>query len=259
MDMQTITAEPIAENVKSPIRPARATPLNVFDPLKRNFYVLSYSLDEVEFFDEALTDHFNFIHLYFDIHNSCKTAGGPHIIMDQLVHIIKNDRDAVVLGHSCNGYIAHQLASVMPQISHCVIVDAFNEFKKEDYVRKNALISLAANLYRQVIKNRDPGYPLSLARHFLRNLRKPKIAYDLGVREGAESFYREVQNYPAMNDCIFFRATRSSMSNPEHGPNWRPYVKGVFHLIPVKADHVAIKEHRKEIAGHIIRIAFNKN
>jgi surfactin synthase thioesterase subunit len=256
--MQPTLSQP-ARPAPPVVRPAKATSLNGHLPSRRNFYVLSYSPGEIEFMDDELTDNFNFIHLYFDIHNSCKVPGGAQLIMKQLAGILRNDKQAIVLGHSCNGYVAHQLAAILPQISHCVIVDAFNEFLHDEYVRKNPIRSLATNLYRQMIQNRDPGYLMSLARHFLRNLRKPKIAYDYGVREGAECFYHTVRNSPCINDCIFFRATRSTMSNPRHGWNWRPYVGGKFHLLPIRADHVAIKEHRKEIAAHIVRIVLHKS
>ena len=233
--------------------------LNTYHASKKNIYLLSYSRKFDYFTNTLLADEFNLILLYYDLHNSYKIENGASLMMSQFAELFENEHEGIVLGHSFDGYIASQLASILPAINYCVLIDTANTFEAEKYINKHVVRSLFQNLYRQIAIRRDFGYPFSLVRHVVRNLRKPKKEYDHSVRTGAEFFFKNVTFSPIINNCIFFKATRSCMGNKEHGLNWKPYVAGDFDLIDIVADHVTIKAQYDLIASHIVRIIKENN
>ena len=233
--------------------------LNTQNPARRNLYLLSYSRQFDYFVNTVLADEFNLMLVYYDLHSSYKIENGAELMMAQCVELFAHEREGIVLGHSFDGYMASQLASVLPTVNYCVLIDTTNAFEAEKYVNKHVVKSLVQNLYRQIALRGDFGYPFSLVRHVVRNLKRPQKDYDRSVRLGADFFLKNVAFSPIINHCIFFKATRSCMANQEHGLNWRPYVSGNFHLINIVADHVTIKEQYDRIAGHIVRIIKENN
>jgi hypothetical protein len=184
---------------------------------------------------------------------------GSQLIMAELITIIEQDDDAIVFGHSFNGYIAHQLACFLPQISYCVMIDSYNFFELGAYKGKHFFSNLLGNMYKQIIKNKDYIYPFWLLRNYYRN--QTFVQSDAGIdfTKGVDSFLEHFKNKLAINNCIFFKASRSFFRYKEHGYSWEPYVKGQFYLKNIITDHKHIMDTINTAMAEYIYEKVSKN
>lgn len=221
----------------------KAIALNTPSAKKRNFYILSYSPGEdLLFRGEHLSNYFNLIYLYYDLYNCYKIENGSQSIVCELTKIIERDDDAIVFGHSFNGYVAHQLACILPQISYCVMIDTYNFFELDKYNGKHFFSNLLGNMYKQVVLNKDYVYPFWLFRSFYKKKSFVKTEDYAEFKKGCDVFLENFHNRQAINNCIFFKASRSFFRYKEHGYSWKPYVKGQFYLKNLITDHKHIMQ-----------------
>jgi acyl carrier protein len=235
--------------------------LNEYIPGKRNLYLLNQGRDDCygRFVSTPLAAFFNLIELAYDMN------ADPEDVINQLVHAIAKQDRCVVIGLSFSGFIAHQLACVLPNITCCVLLDTFDYFDYGKYTDqpqtiKNKLDSLCWHFFI----NGDFGYPMFVLkrRHEYRQLKKLGLIRKKNYKEREQSrlyveninrFIARLQQQPTINNCLYFQASRYKRNI---GKSWKSKVGGKFYyekLFCVHSD--IIEKEASAIAKFIIKNA----
>ena len=234
-------------------------PINYHVKGRKSFFIINRISNDnyySSFIKSAISENFNLSFLYYDLFGIPYRENSLKNILNKMSEIVNNEDGCIVAGYSFNGYIAHQLAAVSPQISFTILFDTTNYFEYEEYKKKKNYIQLLINIVTKLIIENDFGLPV-----FLVKTLKSKFNNNSEI-DFADSIYNKTINYIlnekstkyAQSNCIVFKATRNYVNNLEHGKNWKNYFSKKFHLFYIKSDHSQIlnKYHAPKIAKLII-------
>jgi|GEM_PF-1934410 len=232
--------------------------LNSYDANRQTLYLLNNGRNSYgPLINTTLASKFNLIELVFDMYGHNNNADYAGLVLTQLANEIGAHKESLVLGMSFSGFMAHQLACLLPQISYCILLDTYDYFEYEKYLQKTATRkAVIASLFWHVFKNGDWGYPIYFIqwRKNRKINKKNKIKNDIG-RDGKSNkifiekinyFVSSLQHQTTFNNCIYFQATRHKK---DIGRSWglrigrRFYYKGMFcahsEIIKDKSEHMA--------------------
>lgn len=230
--------------------------LNMHTAGRKQLYLIHRTMETAykQLVNSELSLHFNITGIYFDIVDIHQKGVPYDMLIDELCSIIGATDDSVVLGSSFNGYVAHQLACRLTQISCCILIDTYYyfDFKK----RKRGGTEMMQLIYRQTIREKDFGLLFYLARwmfkkpfmrRYVRNVFEP-------FRLALNDFVAYTQLPAVHNNCIYVEASRSTIIFEHTGSNWSAHTNGDFHLLQLTGDHTSITlDHTDKIVRFIIQ------
>jgi acyl-coenzyme A synthetase/AMP-(fatty) acid ligase len=231
--------------------------LNEHAKEKPNLYILNYAQNNryQHFINSPLANQFNLISLCYDLLSSHDIINASQLMLDQLAEIIGKHPNSIVMGHSFDGYIAYQLACIVPQISYCVLIDTYNYNDYEKYQVKHGFKASVKSMLRHTFIYKDYTYPFHIAGIFYGRIKKKKHTYNENFLKGMDSFTANKTFGSTINNCIYFQASRSYPRTKDHGFGWKAYVGGDYHFFNIITDHNAILEkHASAISDHIGKI-----
>jgi len=215
--------------------------LNEFVTGKRTLYFLNNNKNNcyAPFVTSPLSAEFNLIELFYDMYGSSSTFDYPQTILEQLAQEIAAQPNSVVVGYSFNGYMAHQLSCIVPQIASCILIETYDYFDYHNYTRPKNKKTRIASLYWHLFKNLDFGYPKyclkerSKSRKLKHNgsdINKPRTLFIDKVNE----FLSSLQYKTTLNSCIYFQGSRNDR---DLGKSWRSKIGGEFHYQSMVCNH----------------------
>ncbi|MES2828462.1 MAG: AMP-binding protein [Bacteroidota bacterium] len=225
--------------------------LNGFQVNRNNLYFLHNLPDRVydPLINSALSETFNLKLLYYDIKSeqSDKVA----LIMQQIENIISHHQEVILVGYSFSGYLAHQLAALHKQVTHCVLIDTYHYFEREKYKRKLDIVSRMKSLHWHVVKNRDILYPLFLLTEKYNWIKeKKKVWKDEQFFAGVESMLAELKEDKAEAICIFFQASRR---DKDYGRGWQSNFGREFNFESFNVTHhTIIQDCSNDMVKHML-------
>lgn len=229
---------------------------------RKNLYFIRNSLAKRSYdqlLDGPLKHAFNLIVVGYDLYKSYTIPGGNRLIMQQMVDVIVNDKNAVVIGYSFNGFIAHQLACRVQGISYCILVDTFNYFDYERYAIEKDRLKLLKVLMVKLFVNRE--YVVlkillkTLCRKLISLVRKTlNTSVEADFIKAINFMLEECNSKEGARNCLYFQASDTLRVGGE-GKSWEHYISGDFHLVTLKGEHndIFIK-HADEMAAIIRRL-----
>lgn len=236
--------------------------LNESAPNRKNLYFIRNSLAKRSYdqlLDGPLKHAFNLIVIGYDLYKSYTIPGGNRLIMQQMVDVISKDKNAVVIGYSFNGFIAHQLACRVQGISYCILVDTFNYFDYERYAIEKDRLKLLKVLMEKLFVNREYVVLKILMKTLYRKLiGLVRITLNTSVEadfiKAINFMLEECNSKEGARNCIYFQASDTLRVGGE-GKSWEPYISGDFHLFTLKGEHSDIFiKHADEMAAIIRRL-----
>lgn len=219
-------------------------------PERKNIYIIThYKSTEYDRLIHLLSKNFNVLMLYYDISASYQSENGVDKTIQNIISGIDRKKPGMVMGFSFNGYLAHYIASVLKNITHCIVIDTPNYFEYEKYKNFNPA-QLGINLVKNLYRNKD----LKLITYYVGRLFQKKEKPDENRLTLDKNFIRAINTfterlgYPScLNNCIYFKASRTGILNNNHGKGWKGYTLKNFHLFEVIATHSTMLEERYEV------------
>lgn len=227
---------------------------------KRNLYFIKGPANKKydRLLNGPLKHVFNLIVVKYDLIKSYTIPGSNRLIMQQMADIISNDENAVVLGHSFDGFMAHQLACRVQGISYCVMIDTHNYFEYDRYAVGGDKMKLLKIVMIQLFINREYGVLKILAKNLRDKLmglfrKTPKASVKTDSHKAINFMLEENDCKEGARNCIYFQA--SNTLSVGEGRSWRPYISGDFHLFTLKGTHNNIHvRHADKMAAIINRL-----
>ncbi len=235
---------------------------------KKDFYLLNFPVSkEADALKQALHKKYNIVELFFDIQVKRSRSDINQVLTEQLVGIISRSTDAVVMGFSFNGYVAHQLACLLPQVSYCVLIDTLYYLKPGYFgIRKNkpkrSMPEMLMAIAREMINNKDYGILRSIFKKKYERWLKGSLANKSSkpVLKGIESFTAAISYKYAINNCIYFQASRTAFKVKDHGHCWKQHISGRFYFKNLVAEHKnIIQKHALKMAAYIDEVISKNN
>lgn len=233
--------------------------INGYDSGKRNLYFLNYGRNESykNFYESSLSTHFNLIEIYYDMYASSNASNHAEIVLNKLADEIANYANSIVVGFSFSGYLAHQLACRVTQITHCVLIDTPDYFEYYNSVRPRNIITKITSVFWHIFYNKDFGYPEYAARKFLemctakhKHTEKDQQQSDLFIKQ-INHFTCLLQYRPTLHSCIYFQATRN---HKNVGRSWQTKVGGDFYYKSMPCTHLGIVAKADVMVDFIMEI-----
>jgi len=221
---------------------------NTYIPGRKNMFIVGHYGTGKEFeilLNTKLSHVFNIAFLNYDLIGSSGYEGGAQRVLDRMKEIIAVEKETVIAGYSFNGYIAHQLAGVIPQVSCCILFDTPDYFNFEPY-RHRILSKVAVSILKTTFLEKDFRFPWFvlgiIARSLKRKIRKSDP--DPSALEESKIFIDAINNYilhlnqkSVPSNCLFVKATRAFGWNYDHGYSWQDHFSGVFKMLVIRGDH----------------------
>ncbi len=234
--------------------------LNVYSETKKNLYFLHHHHDSTydSLIKGPLSAHFNLMMCYYDLRHIYTIDNASNRILQELESLIGKQENPIVVGYSISGYLAHQLACILPNIT-CTMIDTYNYFEIEKYNKKMDLKSKLQNLFWQIVQNKDFIYPWFLLQSKYKRLfiKKRKVWDSWTFLDSVNFLIKTLTNKRALNNCIYFQASRYYQ---DYGMSWKAYIKGNFHYFSFKATHkTIIKDHAIDISNCIIKTTISES
>lgn len=235
--------------------------INGYDSGKRNLYFLNNNRSEIykNFYENSLLAHFNLIEIYYDIYGSSKASNHPEIVLNKLADEIGKYANSIVVGYSFNGYVAHQLACKVTQVTHCVLIDTPDYFEHYNSVRPQNIIAKITSVFWHVFYNKDLEYPKYAAEILLKKLLRvctEKIKQTKKDRQKSDMFVKQINHFTSilqykstLHSCIYFQASRPRQ---DVGRSWQTKVGGDFYFKSIACDHDAIITKANDMVVFII-------
>ncbi len=234
--------------------------LNKSSANRRNLYFIkgpaSKKYDQL--LNGSLKHTFNLIAINYDLIKSYTIPGSNRLIIQQMTDIISNDKNAVVIGHSFDGFMAHQVACRAQGIGYCIMVDTHNYFEYDRYAIRGDKMKLLKVVMIQLFVNGQYGILTTLMkilRNKLINLLRPspKTSVKSNSHKAINFMLEENNCIKGARNCIYFQA--SNTLKVGEGQSWKHYMSGDFHLFTLKGGHNDIHiRHADKIAAIINRL-----
>jgi acyl-coenzyme A synthetase/AMP-(fatty) acid ligase/acyl carrier protein len=237
--------------------------INGYDNGKRNLYFLNTGRNECykNFYESSLSAHFNLIEVYYDIYGSNDASDYAEIVVNELADEIANYANSIVVGYSFNGYVAHQLACKVTQITHCVLIDTIDYFEYAKYVKLQNTITAIRSVFWHIFHNKDFGYPAYAVRRLLakclvkiKDTENDQQQSDLFIKQ-VNYFTSQLQYKSTFHNCIYFQATRNYKNL---GRSWQTKVGGDFYYKSLNCNHLEIITKANDMADFIIEIKVSR-
>ncbi|TSD65020.1 non-ribosomal peptide synthetase [Inquilinus sp. KBS0705] len=208
---------------------------------RQNLYILDNSPGNKykHFKDTSLSLRFNITIIYYDLRKSHQLPNGSSIIMTAMIKIVGVQNGSIVMGHSFDGYMAQQLACVVPQITWCILIDTYNYFDMKKVYFKYTLKTFIKAMAWHIINAGDYGLPAVLLKAKLFKV-KPKAPADNSFIEGITYMLAQVKNYKTINNCLYVKAGRSHLWDKGDFFGWKNHIGGVFKACSLKTTHAEI-------------------
>ncbi len=260
------TPERIAEFLSTGIGDQKPSciPANGFVAGRRNLYFLNtfQGGNDYRYIIRKIENQYNIFHLLFDL-ESVKDSMGAIGLLEELGSLVRkqeNSQQAVLLGLSVQGLIAHELAKKVDGVRLCVMLDTYNYYEMNLYSGSRSSLTNWASIMGNSIVSLDPGIMRDFISKKFLGLKSRQIEVSPSSAKPSVHLYHHFisassKDKTATHACLFIRATRSCPAYLRHGYNWRKYSSGRFKLVNVRSGHIELIEPAQSavIAEQIIK------